>query len=76
MLANKYLSEEPIIFSDKKIAESFVTEGLNLAHSDKSIVGVEIDWLRSLAIENKLSEEWFEDKIENIKNAPATICNT
>ena len=76
LLANKYISEEPIIFSDKKLAESFITEGLKLAYSNDSISGVEIDWLRSVAIENKLGEEWFEDKIENIKNAPATICNT
>jgi hypothetical protein len=68
LLANKYISEEPIIFSDKNLAESFITEGLNLAHSDNSIVGVEIDWLRSVAIENKLGEKWFEEKIENFKN--------
>lgn len=75
LLANKYISEEPIIFTDKEIAESFVTEGLILAHSDNSIASVEIDWLRSVAIENNLGEKWFEDKIENIKNASATICN-
>ena len=76
LLENKYISEEPIIFSDKKIAESFITEGLNLAHSDNSIDGAEIDWLRSVAIKNNLGEKWFEEKIENFKNSPATICNT
>ena len=75
LLANKYISEEPIIFDDKMIAESFITEGLNLAYSDNSIDGVEIDWLRSVAIKNNLSEKWFEDKRVNFKNASATICN-
>lgn len=76
LLDNKYISEEPIIFSDKKIAESFVTEGLKLAHSDNSINGIEIDWLRSAAIKNNLGEKWFEEKIENFKNSTTTICNT
>ena len=75
LLENKYISEEPIIFSDKKIAESFIMEGLNLAHSDNSIDNAEIDWLRSVAIKNNLSEKWFEDKRVNFKNASATICN-
>lgn len=75
LLENKYISEEPIIFSDKKISESFVTEGLNLAYSDNSINGVEIDWLRSVAIINNLGEKWFEEKIKNLKNSPASICN-
>ena len=75
LLANKYISEEPIIFSDKKLAESFIAEGLRLAHSDNSIIGVEIDWLRSVAAKNNLGEDWFEEKMENFKNSPATICN-
>lgn len=75
LLENKYISEEPIVFSDKKIAESFIMEGLNLAHSDNSIDIAEIYWLRSDAIKNNLSEKWFEDKRVNYKNALAIICN-
>jgi hypothetical protein len=69
LLANTYISEEPIIFSDKNIAESFITEGLNLAHSDNSIVGAEIDYLKSVAIINNLGEKWFEEKMKNLRNS-------
>lgn len=75
LLENKYISEEPIVFSDEKIAESFIMEGLNLVHSDNFIDITEIYWLRSDAIKNNLSEKWFEDKRVNFKNALAIICN-
>ena len=63
LLANKYILEEPIKFSNKKIAESFVIDGLKLALSDNSEKTVEIDWLKKIAGTNDLNDEWFNKKL-------------
>ncbi len=72
LLTNKYISEKPIKFSNKKIAESFVSDGLNLAFSDQLPAEKEIDWLRSTASVNDLNDEWFNQKIKNIKETLKT----
>ncbi len=75
LLSNKYISEEPIIFSDKKIAESFIVDGLTLAHSDNSIVGVEIDYIKSVANANQIDKKWFDDKILHFQNSSPSMLN-
>jgi hypothetical protein len=67
LLANKYIDEEPIKFSDIKIAESFIIDGLRLAYSDSPDESGEIDWLRKTAAENGINEKWFEDKLQALK---------
>ena len=67
LLANKYILEDPFIFSHKKIAESFICDGLKLAFSDGIIPDKEIKWLRLVAEKNGLNEEWFEDKLKSNK---------
>lgn len=61
LLINKHISEEAIIFSDKKIAESFITDGLALANCDHIMVNSEKDYLMSVVIENDLDKKWFKD---------------
>lgn len=75
LLDNKYISEEPIIFFDMQIAEQFIDAGLELVHLDNEIAGNEIDWLKTVAIENKLGEKWFDKKLKDYKNSPTGICN-
>ena len=53
-------ADEPIKFSNEKIAESFISDGLKLAFSDKQIHGSEIEWLRETALKNSLEQNWFE----------------
>ncbi len=67
LLANKYITEEPIEFSDTKIAESFIIDGLRLAYSDNYIESTEIDWLRKTASANGLTEKWFDEKVNSFK---------
>ena len=67
LLANKYISDNPIKFSYKKIAESFLVDGLNLALSDNTLAEKELDWLRKTASENELDEEWLNLKIKRMK---------
>ena len=60
LLYNKHIGNEPIKFSNEKIAESFISDGLKLAFSDKQIHGSEIEWLRETALKNSLEQNWFE----------------
>jgi ribonucleotide reductase beta subunit family protein with ferritin-like domain len=65
LLSNKYIDCSPIKFSNSLIAESFITDGFNLAYSDKSVTHNEINWLKETSIINGLSEEWFEKKLSS-----------
>ena len=76
LLGNKYISEDPIIFSDKKIAESFVEDGLRLAFSDKKVSENEINWLKATAIANHISLKWFEEKLKIHKSSQGILLST
>ena len=73
LLTNKYILDDPLQFSDIKIAKSFVNDGLRLAYSDNKISDVELGWLKETALFNNLDEEWFNTKVELIKNSAPTI---
>ena len=68
LLLNKHISDEPIKFSNEKIAVSFISDGLKLAFSDKKIHGDEMDWLKATAIKNSLEENWFNKELEKTRN--------
>lgn len=67
LLSNKYLTDDSIKFSDIRIAESFVLDGLKLAFSDNKVAGDELEWLKKTAIENGINVKWFEDKLQTFK---------
>jgi len=67
LLTNKYIIEEPIKFSSKKIAESFVIDGLKLFYSDNMVEKGEIEWLKKTAIKNGINEKWFDEKLQTLK---------
>jgi len=67
LLVNEHINDEPIKFSNKKIASSFISDGIKLAFSDKKIHDAEISWLKATVVENSLDEEWFNKELENIK---------
>jgi uncharacterized tellurite resistance protein B-like protein len=68
LLVNEHINDDPIKFSNKKIAASFISDGLKLAYSDKNIHDAEISWLKATAAENSLDEEWFNKELEKIQN--------
>ncbi|MEJ2194318.1 MAG: hypothetical protein P8X73_05595 [Ignavibacteriaceae bacterium] len=70
LISNEYLSEEPVQFSNKKVAQSFIIDGLRLAHSDGKLDENEINWLRETAIENEIDVKWFNKKLEEINYKP------
>lgn len=66
LMANKYISEEPIIFSDIKVAESFIADALKLVYTDEAYSSEEILWLKKTASENHLDENWFNSLKEEL----------
>ncbi len=75
LLANKYITEELIKFSDFKIAQSFVTDALRLALSDDHIGDIEMEWIISIANANGIPTEWVTNKFEELKSKPHLIGN-
>lgn len=73
LMANKYIGEEPIQFSENKIAKSFIRDGLKLAFSDKKISSHEIDWLKKTASANGLSNEWFDNRVNECKGKVGSL---
>jgi hypothetical protein len=63
LLSNKYITEEPIKFSNPTIARLFVKDGLELAYSDNELCERELNWLKSIVIENKLEVDWLMENI-------------
>jgi hypothetical protein len=68
LLDNKYITEEPLKFSNSKIARSFIEDGLKLAYADNRVTENEIGWLKATARVNNLEETWFNKKIKEVKN--------
>ncbi len=73
LLANKYISEEPIKFSDKKIAESFVNDAIKLACADGNVTDSEKNWIKKTAEINGLDDEQVETKIKLYIEKPSLI---
>lgn len=73
LLENKYITEEPIKFSNEEIAKSFLEDGLKLALSDHSISDIELNWLKETAKVNGINESWVDSKLKDLKNRPLLL---
>lgn len=76
LLENKYITEEPIKFSNKDIAISFIEDGLKLALSDDEIGKEELVWLNVTAKSNGINEDWVNKKMKEIQSKPHLIGKT
>jgi hypothetical protein len=64
LFENKYLGNEPPIFSQKHYAEAFLRDAIQLALVDNDLSREEFDWLHSIAESNDLSEAWLNNQLE------------
>ncbi len=72
LLANQYIKDDPMRFSDKKIAQLFLEDGFKLACSDNDFDDKELFWLKDLAKVNEITDEEFNnlyDKFKSVKTA-------
>lgn len=68
LMSNKYITEEPIKFSNPSIAKLFIKDGLELAYSDNELCEKELNWLKSIAKENQLEVDWLMESITEFEN--------
>ena len=60
LMTNKYIVDDPIIFSSKQIAELFLDDGIKLAFSDEVMHDNELHWLKVIAKANNIDDKVFE----------------
>lgn len=60
LLKNPSITDEPVVFSRREIAESFLTDATALACADEEIHPHELACLRSVATANGFTEEWLD----------------
>jgi hypothetical protein len=75
LLTNKYIKEEPIVFSDKEIARSFLNDAIKLACSNNVITDAEINWLKSTATANELNSELVDKGLKSFQDSPSSFFN-
>ncbi|PKL81765.1 MAG: hypothetical protein CVV24_13570 [Ignavibacteriae bacterium HGW-Ignavibacteriae-3] len=74
ILINKYIIEEPPVFSKKEIAKAFIKDGIKLACSDKELHLYELNWLKSVVEKNKLESGFGLAEFEKFqKSVPNKI---
>jgi hypothetical protein len=73
LLSNKYIKEEPIIFSDKEIAKSFINDAIKLACSNNVVTEEEINWLKNTALANNLDSEIVEKEFKLYQESPGSF---
>ena len=68
LFENKFLGDEPPLFSQKQYAEAFLRDAIQLALIDNDLSNAEFDWLQSIAASNDLSDAWLNNEIEYYLN--------
>lgn len=75
LLSNKYLAEDPIIFTDQTVAKSFIRDAIRLVYSDGSDTKNEIEWLKKTAKANSIDEEFLLNEIKLNENPSRLLVN-
>lgn len=70
LLSNKYISDEPIIFSSQVIASSFLKDAIKLACANDMVSEEEVNWLKKTADINKINSGFVEREFRTYKEAP------
>ena len=63
---NKYIIEEPPVFSNYNFAELFIKDGIRMALINKVINLDQMKWLETAAVKNNLSKQWLFIELENL----------
>jgi hypothetical protein len=63
LLRNPHITDEPVKFEDRKIARSFLRDGVRLALVDEGGDHPELRWLRAVAHANGLEEHATDTEI-------------
>jgi hypothetical protein len=64
LLRNRQITDEPVVFSRREVAECFLTDAAALASCDDDIHPHELACLRSIARANGLTKEWLDARLQ------------
>jgi len=64
LLRNRLITDKPVVFSRREIAECFLSDAAALARCDDDIHPHELAWLRSIAQENGLTRGWLDTRVQ------------
>ena len=70
LLKNPHIKDIPMNFSNKKIAESFLRDAILLAFVDDELHSRELSWLREVARENGIDDEWLNGQLSEPNRLP------
>jgi hypothetical protein len=70
LLENKYIKDDPIVFSEQNIAKSFIEDGLRLSLIDETVSTDELNWLKQTANANDIEEKWVDERLKELKTKP------
>ena len=73
LLTNKYINEEPIIFSDEEIARSFLNDAIKLACANDLVTEAEIVWLKNTAKANNIKNEFIDNELKTYQESPKSF---
>jgi len=73
LLTNKYIIEEPIVFSNLEIAQSFIKDAVKLACVNGLVTDAEINWLKKTADVNKINCSFVEKEFKYFQDAPRSL---
>ena len=68
LFENKYLGNEPPVFSQKQYAEAFLRDAITLVFVDNELSKEEFDWLQSVAVANGMSNDWLKNELEQYQS--------
>ena len=68
LFENKYLGNEPPVFSQKQYAEAFLRDAITLVFVDHELSKEEFDWLQSVAVANGMSNDWLKNELEQYQS--------
>lgn len=73
LLENRFISNDPPVFSRREIAESFVRDGLRIAYLDHQLHPNELEWLARIAQQNGLAIDWMGTEIAALREREQPI---
>jgi hypothetical protein len=73
LFENKYLGNEPPVFSQKQYAEAFLRDAIKLVFVDNELSTEEFAWLQLIAVANGLTDEWLKDELEQYHNGQYSL---
>jgi hypothetical protein len=72
LFKNPHIKAEPIIFSDRKIATSFIHDAISLALADGILHPKELSWLKAVVHANGLNKKWLSAEIARLRAPKAS----